>query len=317
MFSIVERGTANTEDYRVYFKESQTGNVISPFRDIPLKNGDNFNMVVEIPRWSNAKMEIATKEVLNPIKQDTKKGKLRYVKNFFPHHGYIWNYGALPQTWEDPTHVDENTKVAGDNDPIDVIEIGGKIHPRGSVIQVKVLGVLAMIDDGETDWKVFCIDVTDEDASKLNDIADLKAHKPGLVEATVEWFKYYKVPDGKPVNQFAFNDEAKDKAFAENVIEQTHQQWQRLITRYVFRSSALTTRERSRSLGEGARRPEKLWRKKASLTSAVDQTLILTLRTISSLTCLTKSNSQHLNNKFLPLNKQGNSLSISILQFLR
>jgi len=120
--------------------------------------------------------------------------------------------------------------VAGDNDPIDVIEIGGKIHPRGSVIQVKVLGVLAMIDDGETDWKVFCIDVTDEDASKLNDIADLKAHKPGLVEATVEWFKYYKVPDGKPVNQFAFNDEAKDKAFAENVIEQTHQQWQRLIT---------------------------------------------------------------------------------------
>ena len=50
-----------------------------------------------------------------------------------------------------------------------------------------------MIDDGETDWKVFCIDVTDEDASKLNDIADLKAHKPGLVEATVEWFKYYKV----------------------------------------------------------------------------------------------------------------------------
>ena len=61
-------------------------------------------MVVEIPRWSNAKMEIATKEALNPIKQDVKKGKLRYVKNFFPHHGYIWNYGALPQTWEDPTH---------------------------------------------------------------------------------------------------------------------------------------------------------------------------------------------------------------------
>ena len=24
----------------------------------------------------------------------------RYVKNFFPHHGYIWNYGAIPQTWE-------------------------------------------------------------------------------------------------------------------------------------------------------------------------------------------------------------------------
>jgi len=227
-FSIVERGTANTPDYRVFFKNSE-GKVISPFHDIPLKHGDHYNMVVEIPRWSNAKMEIATKDRLNPIKQDVKKGKLRYVKNFFPHHGYIWNYGAIPQTWEDPGHTDDNTKCKGDNDPLDVVEIGGKIHPRGSVIQVKVLGVLAMIDDGETDWKVFAVDTTDEDADKLNDIDDLKKHRPGLVEATVEWFKYYKVPDGKPVNEFAFNDEAKDKAFAEAVIAQTHEQWKALI----------------------------------------------------------------------------------------
>lgn len=41
--------------------------------------------------------QIATKEPLNPIKQDMKKGKLRYVANIFPHKGYIWNYGALPQ----------------------------------------------------------------------------------------------------------------------------------------------------------------------------------------------------------------------------
>ena len=42
-------------------------------------------------------MQIATKEALNPIKQDCKEGKLRYVHNCFPYHGYIWNYGALPQ----------------------------------------------------------------------------------------------------------------------------------------------------------------------------------------------------------------------------
>ena len=41
--------------------------------------------------------KIATGEKLNPIKQDIKKGNLRYVHNCFPHHGYIWNYGALPQ----------------------------------------------------------------------------------------------------------------------------------------------------------------------------------------------------------------------------
>ena len=57
-----------------------------------------FNMVVEVPRWTNAKMEITTKDPLNQIKQDVKKEKLCYVANAFPHNGYIRNYGAIPQT---------------------------------------------------------------------------------------------------------------------------------------------------------------------------------------------------------------------------
>lgn len=39
-----------------------------------------------------------------PIKQDIKKGKLR----FYPYN-INWNYGLLPQTWEDPGH--HNTEV--------------------------------------------------------------------------------------------------------------------------------------------------------------------------------------------------------------
>lgn len=45
----------------------------------------------------NFLFQIATKDPLNPIKQDVKKGKLRYVANLFPYKGYIWNYGAIPQ----------------------------------------------------------------------------------------------------------------------------------------------------------------------------------------------------------------------------
>lgn len=44
--------------------------------------------------------------------------------------------------------------VGGDNDPLDVCEIGLRQVPTGSVRQVKVLGVLCLIDDGEADWKV-------------------------------------------------------------------------------------------------------------------------------------------------------------------
>ena len=45
--------------------------------------------------------------------------------------------------------------------------------------QVKVLGTLALIDDGETDWKVLCIDVTDPLAKSLNDITDVEKLMPG------------------------------------------------------------------------------------------------------------------------------------------
>ena len=187
-------------------------------------------MVVEIPRWSNQKMEIATKEDLNPIKQDVKKDLLRYVKNVFPHKGYIWNYGALPQTWEDPDHIDPDTGCKGDNDPIDVCEIGSKVHPRGSVIQVKILGVMALVDEGETDWKLIAIDVKDPDAAKLNDISDVEKEYPGFIRATREWFTIYKIPDGKPANQFGFNGEAKDRQFAEKVILETNQYWKSWIS---------------------------------------------------------------------------------------
>ncbi len=42
-------------------------------------------------------------EQTTPIKQDVKKGKLR----FYPYN-INWNYGLLPQTWEDPAHKAED-----------------------------------------------------------------------------------------------------------------------------------------------------------------------------------------------------------------
>jgi len=224
-----EIGERNSLSWKMYYK-NENGDYISPFHDIPFKNAEGtFNMVVEVPRWSNAKLEIDTGAALNPIKQDIKKGKLRYVANCFPYKGYIWNYGCIPQTWEDPTHKDANTQQLGDNDPVDVCEVGSKVHEIGAVIQIKVIGILAMIDEGETDWKVMVIDVTDENADKINNLEDLEKVKPGYLDATREWFKIYKKPDGKPFNIFAFDGEYKDKAFAENIINETHEFWKSAI----------------------------------------------------------------------------------------
>ncbi|KAF9422884.1 Inorganic pyrophosphatase [Podila epigama] len=199
-------GSPNSLEHRVFIERN--GAPISAFHDIPLYANEAktvFNMVVEIPRWSNAKLEISKDEPFNPIKQDVKKGKLRFVRNCFPHHGYIWNYGALPQ-------------------------IGEQVGYVGQIKQVKVLGVMALLDEGETDWKVIVIDVNDPLANKLNDIEDVERHLPGFIRATNEWFRIYKIPDGKPENQFAFSGEAKNKKYATEIIHETHEAWNRLIS---------------------------------------------------------------------------------------
>jgi inorganic pyrophosphatase len=73
--------------------------------------------------------------------------------------------------------------------------------------------VMLLLDEGETDWKIIVIDVKDPLAEKLNDINDVEQHMPGLLDATVEWFRFYKVPDGKPVNEVAFGGQFKDMRY--------------------------------------------------------------------------------------------------------
>ncbi|GAA5823865.1 hypothetical protein JCM5353_006386 [Sporobolomyces roseus] len=230
-YSVRQHGAQNTLEYRAFVEKD--GKVVSPFHDIPLFANEQrtvLNMIVEIPRWSNAKLEISKEEQFNPILQDTKKGKLRFVRNCFPHKGYIWNYGAFPQTWEDPSHTHPETKALGDDDPLDVCEIGEAVGYTGQVKQVKILGIMALLDEGETDWKVLVVDVNDPLAAKLNDIEDVERHLPGLIRATNEWFRIYKIPDGKPENQFAFSGEAKNRKYATEIVHECHEAWKRLIT---------------------------------------------------------------------------------------
>lgn len=106
------------------------------------------------------------------------------------------SFECVSQTWEDPNHQDSDTGCCGDNDPIDICDIGNKVKyqdthihkktitlyfnnvshntlnlqvcSRGEVIKVKVLGTLALIDEGETDWKVIVINTDDPDADNYN-----------------------------------------------------------------------------------------------------------------------------------------------------
>jgi inorganic pyrophosphatase len=213
-----------TPHYRLYF--THQGVLISPFHDIPLWADNGIaNMIVEIPKGENAKMEISSSTPMNPIKQDVKKGKLRYV-----HWPYPCNYGAFPQTWENPLVVDHRTNAKGDNDPLDVCDISDVPHKSGDVVPVKILGTYAMIDEGETDWKVVVIDASDPHAAEINDIGDVERVFPGRLIELFSFLKYYKTPAAGAPNVFAFDGQVQNRDFALVIIEEQHDHWRRLIS---------------------------------------------------------------------------------------
>ena len=58
-------GAANTLEHRVFIEKD--GQLISSWHDIPLYANEQqtvLNMIVEVPRWTNAKMEVCDPQLL-------------------------------------------------------------------------------------------------------------------------------------------------------------------------------------------------------------------------------------------------------------
>ena len=210
---------------------------ISYWHDLPLVAGSGLlHAFIEIPRDTKAKFEVNPLETTNPMKQDEKKGKPRYYN--IP---IKWNYGAFPQTWEQPEHTWKGLEgYAGDDDPVDVVDLSRFHVPTGSVIVVKPLAALAMIDEGEVDWKVIVINVADPLADKVNTKDDAELYFPGEIDAIREWFTWYKATDPETgardeskKNVFGFDGKALDTIQTWEVLREAHGTWTNLVTRQV------------------------------------------------------------------------------------
>jgi inorganic pyrophosphatase len=238
-------GSTSSPNYRVYIlpKVSTDSTKFSPWHSIPLlaaassqSSSRLYNYINEIPLGTRPKYEIATKEANNPIKQDVKKGALRS----FTYGDIPFNYGCLPQTWENNIQLDKLTQLKGDNDPLDVVEISPAKIEVGQVLAVKVLGVFALIDEGETDWKLLAIAANNPKFSKINSVEDIHRELgPSYLQGVLDWFRYYKTTDGKPENQFAFNGKLLDLTKSEEVIQHAHNDWKELCNNKIENPTGL------------------------------------------------------------------------------
>ena len=205
----------------VWFKRKSV--FVNVMHDIPFINPDGtYNMVCEIPRYTRKKMEMNWESPLTYIHQDVLDNG---NKRSYQWGDMLFNYGALPQTWENPTLKCSYTHKYGDDDPIDVIDIGDTQAQCGQIYNVRVLGVLGMIDQNEMDWKVIALNVCDSHAEHILDIDDVDTYKPGTLHAIKEWMRVYKCAEGKVENQFAFNEQYQNALFAKNIILSTHLHW--------------------------------------------------------------------------------------------
>lgn len=138
---------------------------------------------MEIPTGTSAKWEL-NKENPNQIIWEFKNDAPRIV-NYL---GYPGNYGTIPQTALPK-------ELGGDGDPLDVLVLGQAV-PRGDVINVRLIGVLKMMDDGEQDDKLIAVLTNDSPFSNVKSIEQLNNDFVGVSEIIKVWFESYKGRDG-------------------------------------------------------------------------------------------------------------------------
>ena len=157
------------------------------WKDIPTGPSDPevIYAVVEIPKGSRNKYE---------YDKDMEAFALDRVL-YSPFH-YPAEYGIIPQTlWDD-------------GDPMDVLVIMDQATFPGCVIETRPIGIMRMIDGGDSDDKILGVPVNDPRFTDIRDINDVPQQ---FLDEIEHFFSDYKKLEGKTTNVLGW--ENAEKAF--------------------------------------------------------------------------------------------------------
>lgn len=161
------------------------------YTDFPALNDDGtVNTVIEIPAGTSGKWEVT--EGTGLLSWELKNGKPRMIKYL----AYPWNYGMIPRT------------LSGDGDALDVLSLG-EMQLRGSVNEVKIIGVVRLLDAGDNDDKLIGV-LPGSTFWECNNMTDLQTKYPGVAEIIGTWLYYYKGAGAMDIQGFGDVDEAWD-----------------------------------------------------------------------------------------------------------
>lgn len=158
------------------------------WHDVPLGDEvpEKFNVIIEIPRNSANKYEV-----------DKETGLIKLDRVLFGSQYYPFDYGFAPQTyWHD-------------NDPLDVMVLTTYPLQPGLFVEVRPIGVLPMMDSGESDYKVMAVPSEDPRYNHYQQITDVGEHR---LKEIKNFFETYKQLQGKEVTCEDWRD--RDAAIA-------------------------------------------------------------------------------------------------------
>ncbi len=145
-----------------------------------------INAIVEVSAGSINKYELITES-----------GQLKLDRVGYSSMAYPFTYGAIPMTWDQ------------DNDPLDV-EVVNVTEPLvpGSVVELRVIGIMKYIDGGEVDDKIIAVISEDKRQDHITHVDQLGEYFKKQTQYYWENYKALKKPGTGVVETFHGPEEA-------------------------------------------------------------------------------------------------------------
>ena len=152
-------------------------------KDIKPGTAEEINVIIEIPKGSKNKYEI-----------DKETGLISLDRAMHTSQDYPYDYGFVPQTlWDD-------------GDPLDVVVLTTYPLAPGILVRVRPVGIMDMIDGGDSDVKIIAVPISDPRWNEIQDLKDVNKH---TIKEMEHFFSTYKQIQKKEVIIKGFGDKSK------------------------------------------------------------------------------------------------------------